>query len=75
MTMNKGMLVDWETADALLANANDGEQVKFFKAFVNECLSWGTFHAAQTQLATVNRKLDERDRRLLSMLGYGDGNK
>ena len=55
-------------------NADDGEQVEFFKAFANECLSWGSFHAAQTQFATVNKKLDERDRHLLSMLGYGDGN-
>jgi hypothetical protein len=72
--MIKGLLVDWKTTGALLANANDGEQVEFFKTFVNECLSWGSFHAAQTQFAMVNKKFNERDRRLLSMLGYEDGN-
>ncbi len=72
--MIRGMLVDWKTAAALLANADDSEQVEFFKTFVNECLSWGSFHAAETQLAMVYEKLDKRDRRLLSMLGDSDGN-
>ena len=72
--MQNGMLIDWKLAGAMLANADDNDQAEFFKTFVNECLSWGTFHQAQIQLANVNQKLDERDRRLLSMLSSGDGN-
>ena len=71
--MSKGLLVDWKTTGALLANADDDEQAKFFKTFVNECLSWDSFYQAQAQLAMVNKKLDERDKRLLSMLSYPEG--
>ncbi len=71
--MQKGLLVDWKTAGAMLAVGDDVDQAEFFKAFVNECLSRGTF-PARVQLVRVCQKLDERDRRLLSMLGGEDGN-
>ena len=48
--------IDWEYVGALLAQSDDNEQAKFFKAFVKECLSWGTHLQVESQLACTNIK-------------------
>ena len=65
--------IDWAYMGAVLANAGDDKKAEFFKSFVKECLSWGTFHQAETQLAAVNIKLSEKEKELLGMVGYSDG--
>ena len=62
--------IDFEYAGALLAQADDIEQLNFFKAFVKECKGWGTLHQVHMQLAGVNQKLTQEEKEVLSMLGY-----
>lgn len=64
--------IDWGYIGALLANEGDNEQVKFFKAFVKECNSWGTHIQVEQQLAFVNSQLTTTERQTLSMLSYMD---
>ena len=62
--------IDWAQAGAALAQAGDDEQVEFLKSFVKECLSWGTVHQVEMQLAAVNLKLTSDERETLAMIGY-----
>ena len=70
--MNQGIRkeIDWAYIGALLANAGDDKQAEFFKSFVKECLSWGTYYQAELQLAFINKHLTEKEKELLGMLGY-----
>ena len=60
--------IDWEYVGALLAQEGSNEQVKFFRAFVKECNSWGTRLQVETQLAAVNIELTNDERKTLKML-------
>ncbi len=62
--------IDWATAGALLANADDNDQTAFFKAMCKEFKTWPTRHQAEMQLAYVNAKLTDEEKECLSMLGY-----
>ena len=62
--------VDFEYVGALLAQSDDIEQTKFFKAFVKECNSWGTRYQVEMQLAGVNQALTKEEKETLSMIGY-----
>lgn len=64
------MDLDWAQIGAMLAVEGDDEQIKFFKAFVKECNSWGTRHQVEVQLAGVNRALTADERQTLGMIGY-----
>ena len=72
--MQYGILkdIDWKLMGALLANKGDVEQADFLKAFIKECLSWGTRYQVEQQLAYVNNKLSSDERRVLSMLSYDE---
>ena len=72
--MQYGILkdIDWKLMGALLANKGDVEQADFLKAFIKECLSWGTRHQVEMQLAFVNSKLTSEERQVLSMLSYDE---
>ena len=72
--MQYGILkdIDWKLMGALLANKGDVEQADFLKAFIKECLSWGTRHQVEMQLASVNHKLTSDERELLAMLSYNE---
>lgn len=65
-----GNLIDWEKAGALLAQQSDDEQVMFLKAFIKECLTWGTNLDVERQLSCVNLELTKEERAVLKMLGY-----
>ena len=65
---------NWEYIGARLAQTDDHNQTAFFKAFVKECLSWGTRHQVEYQLAGVNSELTKEEKNVLGMLGYeGEG--
>lgn len=64
--------IDFGYVGALLAQSDDVEQTKFFKAFVKECNSWGTQHQVEMQLAGVNQNLTGDERDTLSMIGYNE---
>jgi len=72
--MQYGILkdIDWKLMGALLANKGDVEQADFLKSFIKECLSWGTQHQVEMQLAFVNSKLTSEERQVLSMLSYDE---
>ena len=61
---------DWEYIGAKLAQEDDAEQAKFFKAFLKECKSWGTNHQIEMQLCMINDKLTKEEKETLSMLTY-----
>lgn len=73
--MRHGMTkeTDWEYVGACLANSDDNDQISFFKAFVKECLSWGTHLQVEKQLAFVNTKMTEEEKDVLSMIVYKEG--
>jgi hypothetical protein len=62
--------IDWSQVGAQLAQSGSDEQTEFFKSFVKECLTWGTNHQVEQQLAAVNVELTVEERRVLSMLGF-----
>ena len=62
--------VDFEYVGALLAQADDDQQVQFLKSFVKECKSWGTRHQVEMQLAGVNALLTDDEKETLAMIGY-----
>jgi len=62
--------LSWSYIGALLANQSDNEQSEFLKAFLKECLTWGTRFQVEQQLACVNHKLSSEERGLLGMLSY-----
>ena len=64
--------IEWGYVGARLAGDDDQAQAEFFIAFVRECLSWGTRHQVEIQLAEVNKKLTSDERKLLGMLSYSD---
>ena len=66
---------NWEYIGARLAQSDDNEQAAFFKAFVKECLSWGTNYQVGVQLAGVNHKLTPKEIEVLGQLTYEDGGK
>jgi hypothetical protein len=70
--MKQGILteIDWAYIGACLANEDDDNQIKFFKAMVKEMQSWGTAYQVELQLAGVNKKLTKEEREALSMLSY-----
>lgn len=70
--MRLGILkdIDWDYVGALLARSDDNEQSKFFKSFVKECLTWGTHHQVEMQLAYVNSKLSDDEIDVLGMITY-----
>ena len=65
--------IDWSYIGATLAREDDNVQAAFFKAFVKECLSFGTHYQAESQLASINLKLTDNEKELLGMLGYMEG--
>ena len=62
--------IKWEYIGAKLACAEDDEQTAFLKAFVKECLSWGTRYQVGIQLAGINRLLTPEEREVLSQITY-----
>ena len=71
MTLTQGLEeINWEVAGAKLANVDSTIQTKFFKAFVKECLSWGTRYQAESQLAYINMNLTEEEKQLLNMISF-----
>lgn len=66
--------IEWGDVGAQLARADDNEQAAFFKAFVKECVTWGTQRQVEQQLSFVNRLLTPEEREVLSMLGYEGNN-
>lgn len=70
--MRLGLLkdIDWELMGALLARDSDVNQVTFIKAFVKECLSWGTSLQVERQLAGVNCKLSPAEIDVLKMISF-----
>lgn len=62
--------VKWEYVGAKLAVADESEQAAFFKAFVKECLSWGTSYQVGIQLAGVSNELTEKEKEILSQITY-----
>jgi ubiquinone biosynthesis protein UbiJ len=68
--MRNGLLIDWGTAAAMLANEPGDVQAHFFKSFVREMRTWPTRHQQEAQLAAVNQELTEDEKELLSMLGF-----
>ena len=73
--MKLGFITDWGYVGAMLARSDDNEQTQFFKAFIKECQSWGTEYQVETQLAFINGKLTDKEKYLLGMLSYQDGEK
>ena len=62
--------IKWEYVGAKLAVADEIEQAAFLKAFVKECLSWGTSYQVGIQLALVSRRLTEKEKEVLSQITY-----
>lgn len=71
--MRNGLLIDWNTAAAMLANEPVDVQAHFFKSFVREMRTWPTRHQQEAQLCAVNQELSDDEKDLLSMLGYKEG--
>lgn len=68
--MRNGLVADYETVAAYLANGDDDDQVKFFTVFCKELRACcKTHYNTEMQLAFVSGKLSAEDRRLLEMLG------
>lgn len=72
--MRQGLVNDWPYVGACLANSDSKEQVEFFKAFIKECLSWGTRYQIEQQIAHINLDLTPDERRVLAMLGFDENN-
>lgn len=70
--MRQGIVkdVDFSLLGAMLAQDDSDKQVRFFKAFVEECKSWGTNHQVEMQLAAVNLELTQAEIEVLKMLTY-----
>jgi hypothetical protein len=61
---------DWDYIGSVLARTDDIGQIKFFKAFVKECETWGTEYQIGSQLAGVNHNLTDEEKEILGMIGY-----
>jgi len=69
--MRQGLIVDYKTVAALLANESDEEQTAFFKTFLKELRAvCRTNYNAEMQLAGVNQQLTDEEKELIGMLGY-----
>lgn len=69
--MKQGLIIDYQTVAALLANESDEEQVAFFKTFLKELKGvCRTNYNAEMQLAGVNRQLTDDEKELIGMLGF-----
>ena len=64
--------IDWKYIGATLAQTDDEIQAMVIKAFLKECLTWGTHYQIEKQLACVNLKLTSEERDMLSMLSFND---
>ena len=62
--------IDWEYIASVLAHEGADKQIPFFKAFVKECLSWGTRYQVEIQLANINSRLSKEEREVLGMIGF-----
>ncbi len=63
---------DWEYIGAVFANTGSDDQIKFFKAFIKECGSWGTRLQVEQQLSYINIGLAKEEREALSMLSFNE---
>lgn len=72
--MKLGMMkdIDWEYVGALLAQEDDDKQIKFFKAFVKECNSWGTNFQIANQMIDISNGLTVKEKTILSTITYID---
>ena len=71
--MKNGMIIDWASAGALLANRGDEEQAEFINAMAKEMESWPTAHSREMQSLACNRLLTIEARQLCRNLGYEEG--
>lgn len=62
--------IDWKYVASCLAHEGSDVQSVFFKAFVKECLSWGTHYQIEQQLAWVNGELTKDEKEVLSMITF-----
>jgi len=62
--------LDWCLIGAELARGDSNDQVTFFRAFVAECLTWGTHLQVERQLAFINVELTKNEKEVLSMITY-----
>ena len=65
---------DWDLVGSELARLGDDDQIKFFKAFVKECNTWGTNWQVSQQLACINRGLTKEEIEQLSQITYNEDN-
>jgi len=71
--VRNGLIVDYVTVAAMLANSNDEDQVAFFRVFLKELYAvCETRYKAELQLAMVNCKLTDEERERISRLGYAE---
>ena len=70
--MRKGLVLSnsWEHIGALLANEEDTEQIKFFKAFLKEMSSWDTSFARDMQLTYIGKGLTDEEKELFKHFTY-----
>ena len=61
---------NWKYIGARLAQSDDNEQAAFLKAFVKECLTWGTHYQIGVQLAGVKHLLTADEKEILGQLSY-----
>ena len=68
--------IDWELLGSKLATLSDDEQAKFFTGFALELNHFESRHQAELQLAFVNKKFNEKERKIMEdlfpMLWYKD---
>jgi len=68
-----GDYFNWEAIGALLAQKSDIEQTKFFQSFIKEIETYDTNLSKEMQLMSINNKLTDREKELLSCLSYREG--
>lgn len=70
--MRLGILkdIDWAMMGALLAREDHHDQVRFFRALLKECLTWGTHYQVEQQFAYINRELTKEECEMLAMLSF-----
>jgi len=62
--------INWEYIGAVLANMTDEDQAKFFKAFVKEVKTWGTYYQVEYQMASISQLLTDNEKEILSGISY-----
>jgi len=71
--MRNGLIINYKTVAALLANSDDNDQFDFFSTFCAELRKCCKTHFnTQAQLSFVAMKLSREDKELLGILGIGD---